>query len=595
MGVLSPAPLAPPPSAPPSTTLKLWIFFTNWCVRPMVPHVRMAMACLVACLTFNSKAMVLLRTHYQIALSMTSVLTLVLMVWRLWQMLLRPSWACYLLDFCCTEAEGNINANEENFKFFLGTWRDVKESNLLFQFKVLSRSGVGGESYAPPRLIHMGEDSSLSDARVETENLIEKAARRLLAKLSIDPKEIDILILNSSLFNPIPSLTSFVVNSLHMRSNVKSFNLSGMGCSAGLISIGLAKDLLKVHKNSFALVISTENITRNMYYGNDRSFMVSNCLFRCGCAAILLTNKPSYRGSAKLELLKCLRTNLGAEQDAYESVHHMEDSEGKLGVKLQLSLVEVAGKALRANIVKLAPSILPMGEILRVGMNLVQKKVLKMKVRSYEPDFKKAIDHFCIHPGGRAVIASIGKGLKLDSYHIEPGKMALNRFGNTSSSGIWYALAYCEAKGRLKKGQKIWQIALGSGFKCNSGVWKVLKDIDPSDAYGCNPWLSSIHRYPVDDPPMAPPAPAPEPAPASAPSMDTSSSSSSDMASGKSSSSTSALMCAAPSQLPLPLNNPSLAPMVASSPSIQPDATAASTVMPSTAAVMMPKMVTLTS
>jgi 3-ketoacyl-CoA synthase len=213
--------------------------------------------------------------------------------------------------------------------------------------------------------------------------------------------------------------------------------------------------------------------------------------------------------------VRCLRTNMGADQDAYESVHHMEDAEGKLGVRLQMSLVEVAGKALRANIVQLAPSILPVREIVKVALDLARRKLFvlrrggggeagdksgRRRPPAYEPDFKQAIDHFCIHPGGRAVIASIGKGLKLDSYHIEPGKMALHRFGNTSSSGIWYALAYCEAQGRLKKGHKVWQIALGSGFKCNSGVWRVLRDIDPvaDDApHGCNPWLSCIHRYPV--------------------------------------------------------------------------------------------------
>jgi 3-ketoacyl-CoA synthase len=59
-----------------------------------------------------------------------------------------------------------------------------------------------------------------------------------------------------------------MINKYKMRSDIKSFNLSGMGCSAGVISIDLAKDLLQVHRNSLALVISTENITQNWYTGN---------------------------------------------------------------------------------------------------------------------------------------------------------------------------------------------------------------------------------------------------------------------------------------------------------------------------------------
>lgn len=55
-----------------------------------------------------------------------------------------------------------------------------------------------------------------------------------------------------------------------MRSDIKSFNLSGMGCSASLISIELAKDLLQVYRNSYAVVLSTENITQNWYPGNEK-------------------------------------------------------------------------------------------------------------------------------------------------------------------------------------------------------------------------------------------------------------------------------------------------------------------------------------
>ncbi len=37
-----------------------------------------------------------------------------------------------------------------------------------------------------------------------------------------------------------------IVNHFKMRSNVMTYNLSGMGCSAGVISIGLAQQLLQV-------------------------------------------------------------------------------------------------------------------------------------------------------------------------------------------------------------------------------------------------------------------------------------------------------------------------------------------------------------
>ena len=48
---------------------------------------------------------------------------------------------------------------------------------------------------------------------------------------------------------------------------------------------------LQVYPNSNAIVVSTENITQNWYFGNERSMLIPNCLFRVGGACMLLSNK----------------------------------------------------------------------------------------------------------------------------------------------------------------------------------------------------------------------------------------------------------------------------------------------------------------
>lgn len=49
--------------------------------------------------------------------------------------------------------------------------------------------------------------------------------------------------------------------------------------------------LLQVYPNSTALVVSTENITQNWYFGEERSMLIPNCLFRIGGAAMVLSNR----------------------------------------------------------------------------------------------------------------------------------------------------------------------------------------------------------------------------------------------------------------------------------------------------------------
>lgn len=73
------------------------------------------------------------------------------------------------------------------------------------------------------------------------------------------------------------------------------------------------------------------------------------------------------------------------------------------------------------------------------------------------------------------MLDGVAEKLDLDDWYMEPSKMTLHRFGNTSSSSVWYVMAYLEAKGRVKQGDKVWQIALGSGLKCNSVIWKSLR------------------------------------------------------------------------------------------------------------------------
>ena len=275
-----------------------------------------------------------------------------------------------------------------------------------------------------------------------------------------------------------------IINHYKMRSNIVSYNLSGMGCSAGLISVSLARELLQVHKNANAIVVSTENITQNYYQGNQKSMLVPNMLFRVGGAAIHLSNKRSDAWRAKYRLKHLVRTHLGKDDDSYTTVFQKEDPDGTVGVKLEKSLMHTAGHALKTNMTTLGPLVLPLTEQLKFFFNLVQRKGLKRKgVKPYVPDFKKAFEHFCIHAGGRAVIDALQENLKLSHEDVRPSRLSLYTYGNTSSASIWYELAYSEHFGKVNFGHRVWQIAFGSGFKCNSAVWEAMRPIHGARAY----------------------------------------------------------------------------------------------------------------
>ncbi|KAF8033563.1 hypothetical protein BT93_D2225 [Corymbia citriodora subsp. variegata] len=406
----------------------------------------------------------------------------------------------YLVDFACYLPEDERKMSVESFLKMSEESGAFEEETLQFQRRIASRSGLGDETYFPRGITSKPPNLCMEEARLEAEAVMFGAVDALLEKTGVRAKDVGILVVNCSLFNPTPSLSAMIVNHYKLRTDIKSYNLGGMGCSAGLISIDLAQNLLKANPNTYALVVSTENITLNWYFGNDRSMLLCNCIFRMGGAAVLLSNRAQDRGRSKYQLVHTVRTHRGPDDRNYRCVYQKEDKRGTVGVSLAKELMTVAGEALKINITTLGPLVLPWTEQFKFFVTLVRRKVMGAKVKPYIPDFKLAFEHFCIHAGGRAVLDEVQKNMQLSDRHMEPSRMTLHRFGNTSSSSLWYELAYTEAKGRVQSGDRVWQIAFGSGFKCNSAVWKALSSISASECGPNNPWLHCIHRYPVPVP-----------------------------------------------------------------------------------------------
>ncbi|XP_047326675.1 3-ketoacyl-CoA synthase 4-like [Impatiens glandulifera] len=407
--------------------------------------------------------------------------------------LTRPR-SVYLIDFSCNKPSDNCKVGFEKFIEHSRLSGNFEESSLEFQKKILERSGLGQETYLPVALHSLPPCPTVANARLEAEQAIFDTMDNLFASTHVKPKDIGILVLNNSLFNPTPSLSAMIINKYKLRSNIHSFNIGGMGCSAGVIALDLAKHMLQVHRNTYAIVISNENITQNWYFGNKKSMLISNCIFRMGSSAVIISNKSSDRRRAKYKLVHVVRTHCGADDRAFNCVCQVPDDNGTMGISLSKDLMAVAGRALKLNITTLGPLVLPISEQLLFFANLVARKLFNKKFEPYIPDFKLAFDHFCIHAGGRGVIDELEKNLQLSPDNVEVSRMTLHRFGNTSSSSIWYELAYLEAKGKMKKGNRVWQIAFGSGFKCNSAVWKALRNINPSEN---NPWTDCISKYPI--------------------------------------------------------------------------------------------------
>ncbi|KAK8672234.1 hypothetical protein V6N13_110607 [Hibiscus sabdariffa] len=406
-----------------------------------------------------------------------------------------------MLGYECFKATDERKLDTESCVRVVMRNRNLGLEQYRFLLQTMVNSGLGEETYGPRSVLAGREETpTLKDAHEEMDEIMFETLDRLFLKTGVSPSDIDILVVDVSLFSPAPSLTARIVNRYKMRGNIKTFSLSGMGCSASMVAVDLVQQLFKSYKNAFAVVVSSETIGPHWYCGKEKSMMLSNCLFRSGGCSVLLTNKSCLKHRALMKLSHSVRTNIGSNDEAYGCCIQIEDNQGYNGFLLTRDLTKAAAKAFTMNLKLLVPKILPIQELVRFAIISVYKNNKKTATPTTESssssktslNLKTGIDHFCIHPGGRAVVDGLGKSLGLTEYDLEPARMALHRFGNTSAGGLWYVLGYMEAKKRLKKGDKILMISLGAGFMCNNCVWEVMKDLENG-----NVWEECLDRYPV--------------------------------------------------------------------------------------------------
>jgi hypothetical protein len=181
---------------------------------------------------------------------------------------------------------------------------------------------------------------------------------------------------------------------------------------------------------------------------------------------MILSNRflDSYR--AHFKLLTTVRTHY-VSPASMDCVYQTEDDIHKTGVRLSKDIVKVAGQAMEKNFTAVGPDVLPFSEQFKVVVSLVVKYFFKMigskkKMSMYMPDFKRGIDHFCVHAGeapsplsvsvalslsldlslslsvstigGRGVIDGIEKNLKLTPQHVAASRHALYTSDPTSDA-----------------------------------------------------------------------------------------------------------------------------------------------------------------
>ena len=269
--------------------------------------------------------------------------------------------------------------------------------------------------------------------------LATQAARRALADAGLQVCNIDAVIVSTCTGYLCPALSSYVTESLGLRSDVMALDLVGQGCGAALPNLRTGEALIASGRCNRVLSICVEVSSAAMYLDNDIGVLISACLFGDGAGAAVLSATP-VEGKRHVRWMRSASITDPAQRDALRF-------EQRGGLLRNILTREVPALA-----ATYAPQVLE---------QVLQAEGLQ----------RSDINGWVWHAGGRDVLAALSKRLSLSKADIRHSVIILREYGNLSSAFVYFvlqaALAADEPAGHW------WLASFGAGFSSHGALLEV--------------------------------------------------------------------------------------------------------------------------
>ncbi|MDP4116175.1 MAG: type III polyketide synthase [Bacteroidota bacterium] len=272
-----------------------------------------------------------------------------------------------------------------------------------------------------------------------SKKLVIEAVEKIFANNSIKPSEISKIVTISCTGFFAPGLDYFIMEHFKIPKTAKRLNIGFMGCAASLIGLNSAMESLSSDDETVnILMVSVELCSLHLQTEPTRDNILANMIFSDGCAAALLSDNLL---NAKLKIV-----------DAKSIL--FENSAEFMGWKIGNSGFEMILSSELPKII--LESAVP------ACMKMIEDWGLK----------KEDIKYWALHPGGRAILDSLKKGLNLTEDEMLASRTVLKNYGNMSSASILFVLKHIMQNGKIDKDDYICAIAFGPGLTMETALLK---------------------------------------------------------------------------------------------------------------------------
>jgi alkylresorcinol/alkylpyrone synthase len=322
----------------------------------------------------------------------------------------------------------------------------IKESTKILYKRTFSNRSIEKRHFYLKNLDQILDRNHDSIHHRFTNGAIELSTRSLkngLEASGVAALNLDFLVTTTCTGYLCPGLSSYLVESCHLRKNIRTVDLVGMGCGAALPGLEQAFHFVRSRPGSIAAVVCTEICSAAFFSNDEPDIVISNTLFSDGSACVVLKSSPANNDGNNLSKHPQLIGFSSLTTPEWRETLRFKYSGGFLKNVLGETVPEQSADALE-----------------KITTNLFMENNLTR-------DF---IRHWILHSGGEKVLSTIESKLKLERNNLSSSRVVLRNFGNMSSPSVLFVL---EEEMKNKSPQKgAWGIlaSFGAGFTAHAAL-----------------------------------------------------------------------------------------------------------------------------
>jgi predicted naringenin-chalcone synthase len=238
-----------------------------------------------------------------------------------------------------------------------------------------------------------------------------------------------------------PGIDAALIEELNLPNDIFHTSINFLGCNAAFPALKLGDMIAKTDENAKVLIVCVELCTLHFQPKNNHDNLLSNTIFGDGAAAVVIVPDTSanqhYQGGMSINGFYSLLLNKGKDLMGWNI------TPVNFEMVLDAKVPEFIG-------------------------NEVDDIVLKAGIKlNITPD---KIDNWAIHPGGKKILDTIKKQLKLNDTDLQYSYKVLDEYGNMSSPTILFVLNEI-MQAEHKPNETVFSIGFGPGLSIETAMF----------------------------------------------------------------------------------------------------------------------------